>query len=170
MYKRFLNRVALVCLLTIASAVVSSGEPVQRLDYELLATVEPLGRNAVAPRPAAGEVLLLQFWASWCHSCGALMWEMDELVSSNTGVGYLAVSLDDETGDAREYIRKHALYAKYEDRYFIDSAKQVSRSLGVSAVPSILLVDADGEVLVRKSGHLNSTDLFEFVSAIRSSR
>lgn len=150
------------------SATVWSGEPDDRLDYDLFAAASPIGTAAVELRPEAGGKLLLQFWASWCHSCGALMWDMDELVSRNSGIKYVAVSLDDDIAAARHYIRKHRLYEKYSDRYFIDSDKRLSESLGVATVPSIFLVDENGTILLRKSGHLNSADLQEFAAAIRS--
>ena len=94
------------------------------------------------------------------------MWDMDELVSQNEGVSYVAVSIDDETDDARTYIRKHRLYSKYSDRYFVDVEKALSGSLDITTVPTILLVDDQGNVLVRKSGHLNGADLRDFVVAM----
>ena len=151
-------------LLLAASGI--AGDGAQRVDFALFESVEPIGDGSVDPRPAAGETLLLQFWASWCHSCGSLMWDMDELVSGNEGVSYVAVSIDDRADDARTYIRKHRLYAKYSDRYFVDSDKALSGLMDVTTVPTILLVDTEGRVLVRKSGHLNGADLREFAVAM----
>ena len=95
------------------------------------------------------------------------MWDMDEIVSANDSVSYLAVSLDDESEAASRYIRKHKLYGKYKDRYFIDLDKALSASLDIETVPSILVVSPGGKVLVHKTGHLNSTDLYDIASAIR---
>ena len=137
------------------------------VDFGLFDEIRPLGEaDGSAAAPAEG-VLLLQFWASWCHSCGSLMWDMDEIVSNNDGVTYLAVSIDEDTDAATSYIRKHKLYSKYKDRYFVDSGKVLSASLGIETVPSILVVTPAGDVLLYKSGHLNSTDLRDIVGAIR---
>ena len=155
-------------LAVLISGAVVAGDSDPRVDYDLFAEVTPIGESAVDLRPAEGETLLPQFWASWCHSCGTIMWDMDELVSQNPGLKYIAVSLDDEFDDAQNYIRKHSLYKKYSDRYFIDSDKRFSTSIGVSSVPTIVLVNGDGKILVQKFGHLNSADLQDFVSAVRS--
>ena len=155
-------------LTVMISGAVFAGDSDQRVDYDLFATVTPIGESAIDLRPAKGEILLLQFWASWCRSCGTIMWDMDELVRQNPGLKYIAVSLDGEFDDARDYIRKHSLYKKYSDRYFIDSYKQFSASIGVITVPTIVLVDEDGKILVQKFGHISSTDLQEFVSAVRA--
>lgn len=137
------------------------------IDFGLLNEISPLGSASEVPDVPADGVLLLQFWASWCHSCGSLMWDMDEIVSANDSVSYLAVSLDDESEAASQYIRKHKLYGKYKDRYFIDLDKALSASLDIQTVPSILVVSPGGAVLVHKSGHLNSTDLHDIANAIR---
>lgn len=149
----------------LAAGVHASDRAVEFGQFDVIA---PIGEGAVDPRPADGEILLLQFWASWCHSCGSLMWDIDEIVSRSDGVKYVAVSLDDEPSAAAGYIRKHKLYTKYADRYFIDTGKALSTSLGVETVPSILLVSGNGDVLLSKSGHLNSSDLGDIVAVIRN--
>lgn len=136
------------------------------LDFDLLGRIAPLGGSTAAAEPPADGPLLLQFWASWCHSCGALMWDMDEIVSRHEQLEYLAVSLDEDAEAAENYVRKLALAEKHAGSYFLDAEKALAASLGVETVPSILLVAPDGEVLVHKSGHLNSTDLHDLVSAI----
>ena len=150
-------------LLLAAPAALASADSV---DFALLDDVLPIGEDTIDPRPADGEVLLLQFWASWCHSCGSLMWDMDDIASRHENVRYIAVSLDDDADAARAYIRKHKLYSKYSDRYFVDAGKTLASSLDIETVPSILVVSVAGDVSLRKSGHLNSSDLRDIVTAI----
>lgn len=163
-------RLTVVVSALLLAAAGGANEAMQRVDFTLFEFTESIGEGSIDPRPDGENTLLLQFWASWCHSCGSLMWDMDELVTDNEGVNYVAVSIDDEADDARTYIRKHRLYTKYSDRYFVDSEKALSRSLDVTTVPTILLVDGDGTVLVRKSGHLNAADLNDFVAAMHGDR
>jgi hypothetical protein len=96
------------------------------------------------------------------------MWDMDELVSGNARVSYLAVSLDDDPEAADRYVRRLPLAEKHAGSYFLDADKRLAESLGVETVPSILLVTPGGEVLVHKTGHLNSADLQAFVNAFPS--
>ncbi len=161
------SRLIIACLLA-CGFVASPGVGADaNVDFGLFDEISPLGEAKVAATAPDEGVLLMQFWASWCHSCGSLMWDMDEIVSGNDGVTYLAVSLDDDTEAALRYIRKHRLYSKYPDRYFVDGDKRLSASLGIETVPSILVVSPAGDVLLHKSGHLNSTDLKDIVGAIR---
>lgn len=159
-------RLLLLSGVLLLASPATAGEP--RLQYDLFESVTPIGTGAADVRPGRGETLLLQFWASWCHSCGGVMWDMDELVSGTAGLRYIAVSLDERPADARDYIRAHKLFEKYSDRYFVDADRRLSESLGIATVPTVLLVDAEGRVLIRKSGHLNSADLNELLAAARA--
>ena len=158
----------LVFVISTFAAAAAAAE--DRLDFSLFAAIDPIAEHASVPLPTDGECLLLQFWASWCHSCGGLMWDMDALARANDGVKYLAVSLDDEPSAARDYIRGHRLFEKHRDSFFVDAGKSLSKAMDVVTVPSVFVVDSGGTVLIRKSGHLNSRDLQEITDAIRSTR
>jgi len=164
------RRIAYLWLAAGASLGVSAAGPVARVDLALLDALEPLESSSADTRPSGQDQLLLQFWASWCHSCGALMWDIDELLSRRPGVGYLAISLDDDDEAARGYIEKHGLFAKYRDRYFIDADRKLSASLEISTVPVVMLVDSTGNILVSAFGHLNSADLRDFADAMSNAR
>ena len=56
-------------LLVTATGVANDGD--QRVDFALFDSVMAIGEGAADPKPGEGDTLLLQFWASWCHSCGS---------------------------------------------------------------------------------------------------
>lgn len=118
---------------------------------------------AVAPSPQ-GPVLL-QFWASWCSSCGRLMWELDGLSAAFPTVPYYAVSIDAEPADAAR-IRAHPLHARHPDRYLHDATGELARRLRIDAVPAIVVLDAEGRERMRHVGHVNSGDLMRLRQAL----
>jgi len=156
-------------------ASVLPGSPIalggqQQFDDLPLAQLQSLADAPSATAEFREKPLLLQFWASWCHSCSAIMFDLDELLRKYPDTDYLAVSLDDERKDARQYIEKHSLFKKYNERYFIDQDKILARRLGVETVPTIILLDAAGIEIVRRSGHLNSTDLQQFSAGMKANQ
>jgi thiol-disulfide isomerase/thioredoxin len=157
-------KTGLLILILLASTTLSAQD---RLDNTQLKTLKPLVADNSATMVGA-EPVLLQFWASWCHSCAGIMWDMDELMQTYSSIQYLAVSLDEDPQNARDYIRQHALFEKYSDRYFHDENKVLAGQMGVETVPTILLIDGNGEVVVRKTGHLNSKDKQDLVSAMKT--
>jgi len=161
-------RTLVILVLLSCAAVVSATE--DRLDMALFSRIDGIGDHVPTPLPADGEYVLLQFWASWCHSCGGLMWDMDALTEALDGVKYVAVSLDEDATAAREYLSGHRLFEKRRDSYFVDTTRTLSDALHVTTVPSIVVLDSSGRVIARKAGHLNSRDLQDLTDAIRSAR
>jgi thiol-disulfide isomerase/thioredoxin len=103
---------------------------------------------------------LLQFWASWCHSCSGFMYDLDE-ISTSTQSPYYAISIDKKFIDAKNYLAKHPLYKKHKNRFWFDQQSKLKQSLAITTVPTLVIIDLQGKIIWRTSGHLNSDDLFE---------
>lgn len=103
--------------------------------------------------------LLLQFWESWCRSCGPLMSDLDEIAARFPAVRYLVVSTDENPGDARLRLDAHPLFSQHPDRFFHDSSQQLATYFDVDTVPTVLVIGADGRERLRHSGHFNASEL-----------
>ena len=117
--------------------------------------------SSLKDRPA-----LLQFWQSWCRSCGQLMSDLDEVAVRFPSVRYLVVSTDADPADARRRLEAHPLLAEHPDRFFHDSTQQLATHFYVTTVPTVLVVGAGGGVRLRHSGHFNSSELKRLVSVL----
>lgn len=109
--------------------------------------------------------VMLQFWASWCHSCGGVMWELDGLSAAHPRVPYFAVSIDEALAEAAR-IKTHPLYARHPDRYLHDHEGALARRLAIEVVPAIVLLDCSGHERLRHVGHVNSSDLLRLRQAL----
>lgn len=116
--------------------------------------------------------LLIQFWASWCRSCSGISSELERLVlpyqqSKSSRLHFLSVSIDESTAEAQKTVeqRKSTFLSQHA---FHDSHKHLSTSLKIESVPTIVLVDRDGTILLRKEGHLSASEYLEIKDAISS--
>lgn len=122
--------------------------------------------NSIRGEALRNRPVLLQFWESWCRSCGQLMTEMDEVAGRFPDVSHLVVSTDDDPEDAWRRLAPHPLFSEHPERFFHDSAGQLAAHFEVYTVPTVLVVDSDGQERLRHSGHFNSSELKRLVSLL----
>lgn len=130
-----------------------------KFEVELSQSLLKLSDRSIHKSKPDSKPKIIQFWASWCHSCGTILWDFDQLLSQHPSVEYIAVSIDEKSTDALEYIKNHALYNKYKNSFFHDSKLQLKTHFEVETIPTILILDNANSVIFRHRGHLNSTDL-----------
>jgi len=98
-----------------------------------------------------GEVVIINFWATWCGPCRQEMPLLDELYGKyqRAGLVMLSVNIDENAGPAIEMAQ--TLEISYP--VLFDTRKEVSRAYDVSAMPVTLLVDRAGVVRYVSEGY-----------------
>lgn len=122
--------------------------------------------NVIRGEALQDRPVLLQFWESWCRSCGQLMSDMDEVAARFPTVRYLVVSTDAEAADARRRLESHPLFPQHPDRFFHDSNRQLAERFDVATVPTVLVIGPDGHERLRHVGHFNGSELKDLVSLL----
>ena len=91
-----------------------------------------------------GDVVMINFWATWCGPCRQEMPLLDELYSRYQRVGFslLGVNIDDDAGKAMNMIAELGVSFPV----LFDTRKEVSKLYAVDAMPVTILVDRDGKV------------------------
>jgi thiol-disulfide isomerase/thioredoxin len=103
-----------------------------------------------------GEVVLLNFWASWCGPCRDEMPLLNRLYQRYRHAGFvvLGVNVDEEPGKAAQMAKR--LGVTYP--VLFDNEKQVSRLYDLRAMPSTVFVDRDGKVRYVHKGYTSAYD------------
>ena len=91
-----------------------------------------------------GDVVMINFWATWCGPCRQEMPLLDDLYARYERVGFtlLGVNIDDDSRRAMQMIDE--LGVKFP--VLFDSSKNVSKLYDVEAMPVTVLVDREGTV------------------------
>ncbi len=91
-----------------------------------------------------GEVVMLNFWATWCGPCRQEMPLLDELYTryERVGITLLVVNIDDDSRRAIE--QKRELCVDFP--VWFDATKDVSKLYEVNAMPVTVILDREGNV------------------------
>jgi len=113
-----------------------SGEPVALSDY-------------------AGQLVVLDFWASWCGPCRAAMPQLEDMVTEfEDEIALLGVNLDRSDAEARDYLETASLEQMVVLGGDFEAAEAVSLRYGdllANGIPHTFVIGADGIILY--SGH-----------------
>ncbi|MGI9234414.1 MAG: TlpA family protein disulfide reductase [Woeseiaceae bacterium] len=91
-----------------------------------------------------GDVVMINFWATWCGPCRQEMPLLDELYTRYQRVGFnlLGVNIDDDSRRAMKMIDELGVNFPV----LFDARKEVSKLYSVEAMPVTILVDREGNV------------------------
>mgnify|MGYP000877327638 CR=1 FL=1 len=95
-------------------------------------------------RALEGEVVYVDFWASWCPPCVKSFSFLNQLEHEfkAQGLHVIGVNLDEKKTDAQEFLSNHPV----DFEIVADQTKQCAKDFGVMAMPSSYLIDRKGNV------------------------
>ncbi len=91
-----------------------------------------------------GDVVLINFWASWCGPCRQEMPLLEELSSKYEPMGFtmLGVNVEEDSTAAKSMLDELGVSFPI----LFDNENTVSESYDVIAMPTTVIVDRDGKV------------------------
>ena len=91
-----------------------------------------------------GDIIVLNFWASWCGPCIQEMPELDKLARKYQplGVQIWGVNVEADSSAAQKYLSK----TRVEFPILFDTENSVSESYQVQAMPTTVIINKDGDV------------------------
>lgn len=111
-------------------------------------TLKDLNGKSVSLSDYRGEVVIIDFWASWCTPCRSSMPGLKELHTAyqDQGVVMIGVSLDRTEVAAANYLKDNG----YDDVIglweSVSASQNVARLYGVSGIPHTLVLDRYGVI------------------------
>ncbi|WP_321471675.1 redoxin domain-containing protein [uncultured Paludibaculum sp.] len=110
-----------------------------------------------------GKVVLLNFWASWCGPCRRELPGLADIYDRLGKKGLHIYGINDEgKGIAKEYSNEAALSFPTLD----DSGRKVHSLYRIRSIPTIFIIDANGQVVRFLSGSRSKEDLQEILKAV----
>ena len=101
-------------------------------------------------QPAAAgpnTIILVHFWATWCEPCLEEFPHLDQLAKQLAERHIAVVAVAEDRGgadDVRTYMDKHGWLANI--KILLDPGRKTARTLGVSVLPTTIVVDNQVEM------------------------
>ena len=121
-------------------------ENVESIDFEL----EDLDGNVVKLSSFRGNMIFLNFWATWCGPCRAEMPAMQRIYDKLKDKDFviLAVNLQEDNLPVKNFMDKYSL----DFPVLLDRTGKVGAQYGVRSIPTTYLIDRDGSIIGRAIG------------------
>lgn len=102
-----------------------------------------------------GQVVLVDFWASWCVPCRTSFPALDALYKQyrDRGLVVIAVNVDERPSDAQAFLaaRPHAMPIA------LDHKGEAAKAFDVQGMPTSFLIDRDGQIRFVHAGYTTKT-------------
>lgn len=98
-----------------------------------------------------GQVVMLNFWASWCGPCRKEMPLLDEMSKRYSAAGFVlyGVNVEEDNTDAKKLIKD--LGVSFSILY--DTESKASSLYNIDAMPTTVVIDKKGEVRFVNRGY-----------------
>lgn len=133
----------------------------------------------VLPTPSGGRVhlgsllekgpVLIDFWATWCKPCVKAMPKLQEIHEKYKDRGLTVLGINEDRPRGQAKVKPFLRSRKLTFVNGLDLDGGLLKRYRVSTLPATLLVDTDGEIVLRQSGYTKGKQMEErLIEAIES--
>jgi peroxiredoxin len=121
--------------------------------------------DSVSLQALKGQVVMINFWASWCGPCRQEMPLLDQMYKRYSSLGFtlLGVNVEADVKDAEKWLAATPVSFPV----LFDKENKVSKLYDVNAMPSTVFIDRKGNVRYLHRGY-KPGDEGEYLNQIRA--
>jgi len=114
-------------------------------------TLKSLSGKNIKLSELTGNVVLINFWASWCRPCRQEMPLLNAIYNKYKPLGFtvLGVNVEEQVDNAKSFISERPV----DFPILLDSKNQVSELYKVIAMPTTVVIDRDGNMRFLHQGY-----------------
>ncbi|HLY63095.1 MAG TPA: TlpA disulfide reductase family protein [Terriglobia bacterium] len=134
---------------SLKSRFQDSGRPNAGLNDPLQFVLQRLDGSQVRLADFRGKVLVMDFWATWCGPCrmeGRALERVIQTFSNQPAAAFLAVNVDDERTGVPGFVKEE------QWKIPVAYAQGLDHFLDVTSLPTLLILDRQGQVVFREQG------------------
>ena len=138
---KFFKRCTMAAIVIASTAFAASGDA---LGPAPAFTLAALSGQQAALSQYKGQVVMVNFWATWCGPCQQEMPLLDQMYRKYKPAGFtlIGVNVDKEAPAVKELLARKPVSFPV----LLDPANQVSKAYHVDEMPSSVIIDRKGEI------------------------
>lgn len=117
--------------------------------------------EAVTLSELRGQVVLINFWATWCGPCRIEMPEFEAAYQANREAGFTIVAINNQ--ETLEDVAGFREEMAVSFPFVMDERGALQREYGVFSYPSTFILDRDGVIIARQFGPLTAEQIEQLV-------
>jgi len=98
-----------------------------------------------------GQVVVIDFWASWCATCRAALPALDAISQRHPELAVVAINIDKSRAPAEHFLTEHLPQARM--LLLRDPDAAALARFGAAGMPALYVVDRDGVVQHAEAGY-----------------
>jgi cytochrome c biogenesis protein CcmG/thiol:disulfide interchange protein DsbE len=126
--------------------------------------LESLDGHQVSLADYAGQVVLINFWATWCPPCKEEIPAIERAYEAHRDEGFMVLGIND--GEALGVVQAFAGELGITYPVLIDRRRDVAAQYRRRGLPLTVIVDRAGVIQVRHEGYLTAGQLDRYLSRL----
>lgn len=124
-------------------------------------TLQDLDGNSVSLSDYRGQMVLLNFWATWCGFCVYEMPDLQRVYAQYRERGFVVLGID--VSEPADRVRRFVESNGIEFPILLDSEQKVTLDYGVQSIPRSFLVAPDGVIAAIYFGPVDAETLERYL-------
>jgi peroxiredoxin len=143
----------LICLIGWSGIAGSASVTVPAPNF----TLKNLAGKNIKLSELTGNVVLINFWASWCGPCRQEMPLLNAIHNKYKPLGFtvLGVNVEEKVANARSFIGERPV----DFPILLDNKNRISKLYNVVAMPTTVVIDRDGKIRFIHQGYQSGDEV-----------
>lgn len=133
-------------------------------------TLNDMRGEKVSLEDFRGQVVILNFWATWCPPCRREMPEFNEMNAELKKSGeavLLAINLTDGRRETKAKVSQFMTSNKYSFRVLLDQSGEAADIFSIRGIPTTVVIDRDGVLHEQIVGATTKDRVMSIVKSIK---